>query len=395
MTGGMSQSGDGPPVVNPELQELFRLTSGALQHEFGLPGSKQPAISDSTDSLGDLIRRHRLEGFILRHYGEGSLRPGLLEALRSGFHDDNTAQQLRVSALSVRISRLLDKAGLSFLLFKGWPLSLQLGAQDELRGGGDVDVLVSPRDVRSAHRVLVAAGYAPQYAIGPRTRLGWRFVTFRNREMPYRSPVGEVDLHWRIASEHDVLPDAKVLLARSVTVSDGRHTIRTLSPTDALASTAFHFYLDYCQSIRRLIDFSRLFSVANPNVFDTLPTSARQAVSDVAKLCEKLLGIQPPHSLTLPPPVRSNVDYMETLFARWHQLDSPSTQAPSRAGGPWGRNFRHLRRYSDTLPLVARLVARGAVWFPPSADHPRPIGLIQAAVWQLGRLLRGKTESHI
>jgi hypothetical protein len=395
MTGGMSQSDDGPPVVNPELQELFRLTSGALQHEFGLPGSKQPAIAHSTHSLGDLIRRHRLEGFILRHYGEGSLPPDLLEALRLGFHDNNTSQQLRVSALSVRISRLLDEAGLSFLLLKGWPLSLQLGAQDELRGGGDVDVLVSPRDVRSAHRVLIEAGYAPQYAIGPRTRLGWSFVTFRNREMPYRSPAGEVDLHWRVASEQDVLPHADVLIERSVTVSDGRHTIRTLSPADALAATAFHFYLDYCHSIRRLVDFSRLLCVADAAVFDTLPTSARQAVSDVATLCEKLLDIELPHSLPLPLPKQSTVDYMESLFMQWHQVGPTSRQAPSRMGGPWGRNFRHLRRYSRTIPLLARLAARGAVWFPPSADHPRPIGMIQAALWQLGRLLRGKTDSHI
>lgn len=395
MTGGMGQHDHEPPVVHPELQELIRLTSLALEQDFGLPGSEQAAIGHSVAPLRDLIRRHRLEGFLLRHLGEGGLPQGLTKELKSGFQAHNTSEQLRVSALSVRVSRVLEKSGLNFLLFKGWPLSLQLGAQAELRGGVDVDVLVQPSDVPLAHRALINAGYAPQYAIGPRSQVGWRFVTFRNREMSYRSPAGEVDLHWRVASEHGVLPDARVLLDRSVTVSDGRHDIRTLSPTDALAATAFHFFLDYCHSIRRLIDFSRLLGVADPTVFNALPSAARQAVSDVAELCGNLFGIRPSHSLALPPPVRSTVDYMETLFTQWHQVGHTSRQAPSREGDPWGRNFRHLRRYSDTLPLVARLVARGAVWFPPSVEHPRPVGMIQAALWQLGRLLRGKTESHI
>lgn len=384
----------GSPAFSAEMRELMRLAARALETELDLQRAHHTPIVHSSAALRELIGRERLEGFTLRHHQEIGLPDRLREDLKTEVQN-LTSAQLRVNALSVRISRVTEEAGLNVLFFKGWPLSLLLGAQEELRGGVDVDVLVRPSDVPLAHRALTEAGYIAQYSIGPRSYLGWRFVTFRNREMSYRSPAGEVDLHWRVTSEHGVLPEAGTLLQRSVTITDGRHDIRTLSPTDALAATAFHFYLDYCHSIRRLIDFARLLGVAEPAVFNTLSSAARQAVSDVTALLETLFGIRPPHALALPPPVSSNVEYMETLLSQWHWVDPTSSQAPSRVGAPWGRNFRHLRRYSQTLPLIARLVARGAVWFPPREEHPRPIGMIQAALWQVGRLLRGKTESHI
>lgn len=372
---------------------LDRLIGQALALEWNQPVATHPQSLDSDPTvLAQVIVDAGLEGLLLRYRTELSLPQAVVDLLTPG-HQSRLSNQLAVAADSLRATRLFDQFNTRYLVFKGWPLTVLTGAQEEGRLSGDVDVLVDPTDVHTVHQALLTRGATPLYAIGPRTLVGWRYLTYRNKELPYRLGPLEIDVHWRVATEPSLMPRASELLDRSITVASGQHHIRTLSPTDALAATAFHFYTDYCRSPRRLVDLLRLLKISDQASFELLPNPARQAIADVLAVATQLFGVSPPHDITLPTAEPANVDVMMNLYTKGH-WPTPDTVA-TRSQNRFGRNLQHLGRYTPWSRLLPRLMARASLWFPRTVDRPQPIGLIHAAAWQIGRLVRGKTESHI
>jgi hypothetical protein len=385
-----------PPVSNSESTSasLSRLVHAVRA---GLRAELHDVLPHPIEGIqiGDvaLVSRHRLEGFFSRHLSSLDLPDQVSEQLtESGLA--RAHQGLVQWAESISISRLLHEHGVRHLVFKGRALTLQTSAEEDGRGGGDVDILIDPHDVPRVYALLPASGYLPAYAVGPRTRAGWAFLTYRNREMPYRSPRSEVDLHWRIATESDLLPPTRVLLDRSVTVGRDGQEIPTLSPTDALAACAVHFYLDYAVSLRRLVDFVRLSQLADPHQLLQLPAGSQQLIADVASLCRELFGegcisLDGLHTVD-----HDNVSYIQNLFWNGHGGYS-HIRAGGNAHSRLQRNFRHLGRYARKSSLLIRLVARGLVWFPPSSPNQSPIGMIHGFRLQLGRILRGQFDSEM
>lgn len=389
--------------VNLERDLLIHLIAESLATELSLVRTAEPPSipprAVSVQALAVLVERERLTGFVRHHSEFFSLPPKLIGEIRKEGSPlselDLEIATLSLHAWTLRISRLLSEESIDHLVFKGWPLAMMSAAEASIRGAGDIDVLIRPEDVPLVDRLLTRSGFHPVYALGPRSRLGWSFVCFRNREMPYRSDWVEVDVHWRVATEPEMLPDARSLLRRAVTVGLSGQEIRTLHPSDALAASAYHFYLDYCHSLRRLIDFIRLCARADGGVLIDLPLAARQVIADLVRFCETLFGLRLPELGGLPDPSARNVVAMVDMFQRSYSPGERSSIPNRGGGGPLRRNFRHLSRYSSRRALIIRLIARGLVWFPKTADHPRRIGMVQAFLWQLGRLLRGRTNSDI
>ncbi len=373
------------------LRDLVSLVGAALNHELGRKGDPKPVTIQR--DLSRVARDHRLEGFLLRHKAALRLPPSLIESLES--QALNRAQQgLHQWASSIALSRLLSSNGFPHLIFKGRALTAQTFADEDSRGGGDVDVLVEPADVPFVHLLLQSHGYLPVYALLPRTALGWAFVTYRNREMPYRSERVEVDLHWRIATEPDLLPPTSGLLKRKVVVGRIGQEIPTLSPTDALAACAVHFYLDYAVSLRRLVDFVRLFQLATPKGLEELPARSRQLIADVAASCNQLFEGILRDLPGLPRAKGANVQYIGELF--WAANGGFSHYRPEGGGlQRFSRNLSHLGRYASAPRLMARLLARGLVWFPPRSPQQKTVGIGKAFLLQARRLLRGQFDSQV
>lgn len=362
-----------------------------LQAETGIDQPPNERLLD--ESVVQLAYRHRLEGFLRRHSNVLAVRQEPLEA-NDATSLERAQQALSQWAASISLSRLLGESGIHHLIFKGIALTLQTSAENDLRGGGDVDVLVLPEDVSKTHALLIAHEYIPVYAMGPRTKLGWKFLTYRNREMPYRSPQIEVDLHWRIATEADLLPPTAKLLGRAEKVGHSGQEFLTLSPTDALAACAVHFFLDYGVALRRLVDFVRLARISDPTQLVALPSRSQQLVADLAEFCRELFGNKLVHLAGLKPPRPENVTYLRELF--W---SGNGGYAHTRGeGSGWHRllrNYRHLGRYSNKFFLSLRLVARGLVWFPETTPQQVPIGLWRAFGRQVTRVLQGKFDSQV
>lgn len=356
----------------------------------GAESDSGPGRQSWSDDTISLARVHRLEGFFVRHREQLALDGGTVDKLLEG--EQRRAQQaLTQWSHSVRLSRLLEQHKVPHLVFKGRALTLHTEADDEGRGGGDVDVLVPPEFVPACVGLLEAEGFRRVYAIQPSTRWGWRFVTYRNREMPFRSQSIEIDLHWRVASEESLLPPATTLIARSVRVGREGQDLPTLQPTDALAASAFHFFFDKAWSLRRLVDFVRLTRGSDQGVLSTMPPGGQQLVADVAGFCRELFGPRCVSELLAIRSTAENIDQLRALF--WSSGEGRLFSSDG-ALARFSRNYRHLSRYAPQRALMLRLIARGSVWFPPYRDG-RGVGLIRAFGYQLLRVFRGKFDSQV
>ena len=372
--------------------ELLRLIGAGLRAELGHPVKEVPLRSPLAE-LDRLAKTHRLEGFLLKHREVLGLPDDLVETLKTS--ELSLAQYgLILAASSIELSRLFASEGVEHLIYKGHALRAQTDAWEDRRGGGDVDILVEPRHVHIADRLLRKHGYHAVYAIGPRSPLGWRFLTYRNREMTYRSDRIEVDLHWRVATEEDMLPTAQQLLLRKVFVGREGQEIPTLSPVDAWAASTFHFYLDFGILLRVLVDFVRLSRLADRDHLHLLPRHARNLLADLSAVLNQILGPDIVDTTGLPPADAHRVDLLLEMI--WAQAEKRTVLKGSGTGlTRFRRNLEHLARYSSKARLIPRLIARGLVWFPETASHPRPIGMVRAWWLQLGRIRRGQFDSQV
>ncbi len=373
------------------LVELVSLVRMGLAAQRGESINRPQALLDA--GLPDQARRHRLEGFLLRFHDSLNLDGELVATLQQS-QLERAQLGLTQWGSTLSLSRLLEAHSIPFVIFKGRALTIQTEAEEDGRGGGDVDLLVPPGRVSETHQLLVASGYLPVYAVEPKTHLGWAFVTYRNREMPYRSERVEIDVHWRISTEQDYLPPTETLIARGVLLGSEGQRFPTLCATDALAACAFHFYYDYASALRRLVDFARLSRMADREVLETLPLRTRQLIADVAALSRELFGESAIGPLSVPEAVAENVGYLRDLF--WSGEGSFSHRA--RISHPLKRalaNFHHTARYTSKPSLVARLFARGLVWYPPSTPGQPGWSVPRAFRAQITRVLRGRFDSSV
>lgn len=110
------------------------------------------------------------------------------------------AVQLEIMATIVRfehdllaITAELEKVGIPYAVLKGLATAHLDYEQPELRGCGDIDLLVSPLDLDRAIDLLARLGWEQAYALPRNHREFTHAVTLRNERR------AEVDLHQRIA----------------------------------------------------------------------------------------------------------------------------------------------------------------------------------------------------
>lgn len=153
----------------------------------------------------------------------------------------------RISALNIflahelqRLLSLFAENDIAAVPYKGPALALQLYGNVALRQFSDLDILVQPRDVKSARDLLVAEDYVPfppltdgQQAILLRTQCNLPFTRERNRLV--------VELHWTISAPHFARPfETADFWSR---VQDGNldhFSIKLPAPEDLLLALCIH-----------------------------------------------------------------------------------------------------------------------------------------------------------
>ena len=171
---------------------------------------------------------------------------------------DSARESIAVAAELRSLVRVLKNEKINALFYKGIPLALRSAGILDIRGAGDIDVLVNRSDVTRVHKILVASGYRPQFGIIPHPVWRWRLFTWLFKELPYISKKAQVDLHWRPLQSNSVIPEFEVLMGRRTSIALGEIEVPTLSDSDALTLMCLAFWSDGCQNIKQLVDIRRL-----------------------------------------------------------------------------------------------------------------------------------------
>ncbi|MCZ7629254.1 MAG: nucleotidyltransferase family protein [Microthrixaceae bacterium] len=240
-------------------------------------GLDHPTDDSSGELLAELVelaRCNRVEGSLAialrRHLTE---IPAELEmACRRA-----SLVHLRTSRALGSIAAAFDERGIPWAVVKGPAVSRLWPHGTVTRTYDDLDVLVSPCDLRAAADVLQQIGFAH------RNRNWGGFTELGVAEIPFDDGSVVVDLHWNLvallAQRRDLRLDTVDLLRRAETVDLHGCTAPVLSDLDAFVHLCCHSGLAGARNLRILRDVHLTAALVDPD-------DARLALHDAG--CERL-----------------------------------------------------------------------------------------------------------
>jgi len=171
----------------------------------------------------------------------------------------NACRNLRFASELLRLSAILESAGIPVLAFKGPVTAWTLYESPALREMSDVDILVPPADARRAHHLLLSEGCVSNYPGADWRMFDWLSETSLNHgDVP-------IDLHWASLPRFLRFADAGAgawMRSRQVPVAGG--AVRTFSPEDLLLFLSIHGAKHCWTSLNWLADWARL--AARPDI---------------------------------------------------------------------------------------------------------------------------------
>ncbi len=173
----------------------------------------------------------------LRAVADGAIPALVRDALRRRAEAD-AQRNLRLAGELLRLLDRFAAHGGHAVPYKGPIVALRCYGDLALRPFRDLDFLVRPRDLATAHQVLAADGYAPS---PPRTPRQEAAIHTTWREDAFWRDADVVELHWAFAPREFPLPlDLDDVWARLEPLSLGRTHIRTLCAEHLLLVLCTH-----------------------------------------------------------------------------------------------------------------------------------------------------------
>jgi hypothetical protein len=185
-----------------------------------------------------LVRHHRIAPLAHRGLVGLGAPPATVESIErlARCAAVQTLAQLRL--VSELVGELAD-AGIDVVVLKGLPLAQLAYADPALREPGDIDLLVDPRQVDSATKLLLGRGMVVRtWPNGPAPELVLPILS-RSAELPALNEISfvgdgtRVDLHWRLFENSALCPVPAQWLASPAVVAVGPASLPVL-PTDQL-----------------------------------------------------------------------------------------------------------------------------------------------------------------
>jgi hypothetical protein len=264
---------------------------------------------------------------------------------------------------TTEVASMLSDSGIDFLIIKGVALAA-LTESVGFRGAGDVDVLVDHRDIPRLHHLLDRHGYHPVLALPEVDTWQGRVWRWFDREATYLGHGANVDVHWRISSQHRLFPPFQTLHQRRTLVDVAGESVPTLGLHDSLAAACYHSYFDQFQPARSLVDVVSVLRALDDSPLPPYPRALRRLISGVVSLIGDLFpGVvdEPVDKLraVLPPPpgiVRARFDQaLHTPRVRWEE-------DPDR--GALGRKFLSEAAFDGVLVSAPRFIGKRMFDFP-------------------------------
>lgn len=322
--------------------------------------AREPFNGDALDALGRVLegdvawdqlvvdaKRHRLVVPLLNSLRTGGFH-GLvpvdcrhaLGQLRGG----QVALALQRAGLVVRMAAAFRQAGVDALFLKGPALSQRLYDRPEVRGDGDVDVLIRPEHAERAHLVLAAQAIVPRAGGGTRTH---RFVHHEDEYSDTRDDI-RVDVHRRLSANPHMLPwDFDALWQARLDVDIGGERVPVLSTGHELLFLMVHGAGHGWQRLRWLTDvavLSRTPEALAEGMAAAAAVGMVPALHHTLGLAQRWLGM---------PPTGGGVKQRQRV-----QVMTWAARAGHNGGG-WGAPHRVHR--DDPLRYVGVRMARYAL----------------------------------
>jgi hypothetical protein len=245
------------------------------------PSSELLQLLDDADlpALTQLASAHGvlpLLGVLLR---DADLPDDLQTTLKIGRHGQLIRHQVVMEELGI-VAGALDAVSVPWITMKGPVLSERCYPRPDLRGYGDLDVLVPPADFPAAVAALVAGG-------ATLVDRNWPLAHRQMRgELMLTLPRGTVlDLHWHVLNEPEARSwfrlDPSAMVARRRPVQLGPTAAWTFDPQDTLVHLAVHSLLNGMRRLVWLCDLRMAHAAFAPD--DQLTTRrAREAGLELA-----------------------------------------------------------------------------------------------------------------
>jgi hypothetical protein len=165
--------------------------------------------------------------------------PNQLKYLRDQFHK-TTRNNLLLAAELIKLLKLFEQNDIRAIAYKGPAMAAYLFGDPTLRQPGDLDILISKRDVLKAKQLLTSAGYRLQLKLTSAQE-----KAFIRSQCEYCFTAGDgkiyLEIHWRIAPSYFPFKlDHAELWSRIARTNIGDFSVPLLSPEDMLLALCVH-----------------------------------------------------------------------------------------------------------------------------------------------------------
>ncbi len=301
----------------------------------------------------------------------------------------NAARCLLLTSELLRVLASFEREGIEAIPYKGPALAVAAYGDASLRQFVDLDILVRPRDVESATRLLEDLDYEPHFKLRD-SRERERFLRLSYVQLFQRGPDGvAIELHWSVAPRFfGFALRAERLWDYEGRLALGGREVRAVAPELLVLLLCVHGNKDLWL---RLEWVAAVAALASRDDFDW-----RRLIDDAARhralrvllvglcLCEELLGATPPAE------VKRLIDSSPAVAALAETAKRTMFDEEARAQSLAAQIRFHTRskdRLRDRLGYCARLALTTTPVDWRALELPAPLSFAHALVRPL-RLAR-------
>lgn len=251
-----------------------------------------------------IVERHRVAGLVGPALAAAGVSPPRAVSDHLGRRAREIARQnLLMAGESARLQGLLDKARLPSLLVKGASLAMLAYGSLTHKSAWDIDLLVTPRDVLAAMRVLEDAGYRWIDLEAPTERQRALFVELGKEAMfAHRQSRIVVELHWRLADSQRLLAGLSAASPGQAAALIGALALRTFGTEDLFSYLCVHGASHAWARLKWLADLGALLSGRSGDEIErlyraSLERGAGRCSAQALLLCARLFDTPLPAAL--------------------------------------------------------------------------------------------------
>ena len=348
-----------------------------------------------------IARRHRIEGLAFHGLSASTSAPEAVHAALRDAAERQANKSLAFAAENLRVSQLLQEAGIPCASLKGASLSMLTFGTLALRHSRDVDLVVPPEHALRADEVLAAAGYGLHMPIGPHS-LAQKVHWIRQRK--HFEYIGEknmaMELHWRLFDNPRLLSTELNPATWMEVPIFAKRSLRTLSMPDLLLYLCVHGANHMWFRLKWLADVHALLRQGLPEMLERLEADGKQegcerAVSQALALMQELYEFPPPEVRPSVNPASSALvkEALQAMTAgkAAAELETIPFATSRIAAARFRLKEGWLFRLAETRTVLADEHDRRSLRVPHSMRFLLPVIRVPMWVW---RRLRGQGRSH-